>query len=66
MEPGVACHERIAPDDFHVHNWRVSQLTQLGVPGPLAELHADHLDWHQVARLVKRGCPVFLALRIVL
>ena len=26
-------------------------------PGPLAEVYADHLDWHQVARLVLHGCP---------
>ena len=48
-----------------VHNWRVARLTQLGVPGPLAEVDADHLDWHQVARLVQHGCPPQLALRIV-
>ena len=40
-----------------VHNWRVARLTLLGVPGSLAEVYADHLDWHQVARLVQRGCP---------
>jgi hypothetical protein len=66
MEPAVTDHERIAHDDLLVHNWRISQLTQLGVPGPLGELYADHLDWHQVVRLVQRGCPVFLALRIAL
>jgi hypothetical protein len=47
-----------------VHNWRVARLTGLGIPGPLAEVNADHLDWHQVARLVQRGCPPRLALRI--
>ena len=26
---------------------------------------ADHVDWHQVARLVQRGCPPRLALDIV-
>jgi DNA-binding NarL/FixJ family response regulator len=26
---------------------------------------ADHVDWHQVAKLVQRGCPPQLALRIV-
>ena len=31
----------------------------------LAEIYADHVDWHQVARLVQRGCPARLALRIV-
>jgi hypothetical protein len=66
MEPAVTGHERIAHRDLLVHNWRASQLTRLGVPGPLAELYADHLDWHQVARLVQRGCPALLALRISL
>ena len=48
-----------------MHNWRVSQLERLGVPEPLAEAYADRADWHQVARLVQRGCPPRLALRIV-
>jgi hypothetical protein len=47
-----------------VHNWRVARLTRLGIPPSLAEVYADHLDWHQVARLVQRGCPPRLALRI--
>ncbi len=47
-----------------MHNWRVARLTGLGIPGALAEVDADHLDWHQVARLVQRGCPPRLALRI--
>jgi hypothetical protein len=48
-----------------VHNWRVSQLTRLGISGSLAEIYADRIDWHQIARLVQRGCPPHLALRIV-
>jgi hypothetical protein len=52
-------------DDLLVHNWRVSQLTRLGIPGSLAEIYADRIDWHQVAQLVQRGCPARLALRIV-
>ena len=47
-----------------MHNWRVERLTRIGVPGALAEVYADHLDWHEVARLVQRGCPPQLALRI--
>ena len=47
-----------------MHNWRVSQLTRLGIPGLLAEVYADRLDWHQIARLVQRGCPARLAIRI--
>jgi hypothetical protein len=42
----------------------VAQLRRLGAPGTLAEVHADRVDWHQVARLMERGCPLRLALRI--
>ena len=48
-----------------VHEWRVTQLKRLGIPWSLAEAEADHVDWHQIARLVQRGCPPRLALRIV-
>ena len=61
--PGPA-HEAAGDEKLLVHNWRVARLTGLGIPGPLAEVDADHLDWHQVARLVQRGCPPRLALRI--
>ena len=47
-----------------MHDWRVARLARLGIPRSLAEVYADHLDWHQVARLVQRGCPPQLALRI--
>ena len=52
-------------EELLVHDCRVDRLTRLGVPGSLAEVYADRLDWHQVARLVQRGCPPRLALRIV-
>ena len=52
-------------DELPVHIWRVSQLKRLGISGPLAETYADRIDWHQIARLVQRGCPPLLALRIV-
>ena len=48
-----------------VHHWRASQLRRLGIPGPLAEVYADRIDWHQIARLVQGGCPARLALRVV-
>ena len=48
-----------------VHEWRAAQLKRLGVPEPVAEANADHVDWHQVARLVRCGCSPMLALRIV-
>ena len=59
-------HQADKGEELLVHNWRVDRLTRLGVPGSLAEVYADRLDWHQVARLVQRGCPPRLALRIVL
>jgi hypothetical protein len=47
-----------------VHDWRVSQLTRLGIFRLQAEIYADRVDWHEIARLVQRGCPPRLALRI--
>jgi hypothetical protein len=52
-------------DSRSVHNRRVWQLTRLGIPSTLADVYADRMDWHQIARLVQRGCPPRLALRIV-
>ena len=65
MKPPANGHEAIDHDQPFVHNWRVSQLKRLGIPGPLAEIYADRIDWHQIARLVRGGCPPRLALRIV-
>ena len=65
MEPNVTSHEIIDHSEPHVHRWRVSQLKRLGISEMLAELYADHLDWHHVARLVQHGCPPQLALLIV-
>jgi len=64
MEP-VSGHDDIGHDEPSVHNWRVSQLKRLGLPGSLVEVYADRVDWHQIARLVKHGCPPQLALRII-
>ena len=57
--PGTGCDEPLT------HSWRVAQLTRLGVPVTMAEVYAERIDWHQAARLVQRGCPARLALRIV-
>ncbi len=64
MQPTQARHEGIGHEDLLVHAWRVAQLRRLGVPELLAEVHADQVDWHQIAQLVQRGCPVRLAIRI--
>jgi hypothetical protein len=63
-EPTMTTYQAGGGEELLVHNWRVTRLTRLGVPGSLAEVYADRLDWHQVARLVQRGCPPRLALRI--
>ena len=67
MEPAPARAplEAIDHDDLLVHEWRVRQLTRLGIPWSLAQAAADHVDWHQVAKLVRRGWPPRLALQIV-
>jgi hypothetical protein len=53
------------PDAWRVHAWRVTQLAALGLARPVAEAVADEIDWHEVAKLVRRGCPAELALAIV-
>ena len=62
----MTTYQAAVGEELIVHDWRVTRLTRLGIPRPLAEVYADRLDWHQVARLVQRGCPPPLALRIVL
>ena len=57
--------QAVDEEELLVHTWRVARLTQLGIPSAVAEVEADRLDWHQVARLVQHGCPPPLALRIV-
>ena len=65
MKTPITSHQTAGRDERLVHNWRVERLTGLGIPVTLAEAYADHLDWHQVARLVQRGCTPQLALRII-
>jgi hypothetical protein len=66
MEPAetIAWHE--ITDHGELHDWRAARLARLGFPGPLAEAVADHVDWHDIAALVHRGCRPRLALNIVL
>ena len=61
----ITGREAAKDEELLVHEWRVARLAQFGIPESLAEVYADHIDWHQVARLVQRGCPPRLALRIV-
>ena len=64
--PADSSHEAIEHDEQSVHEWRVTQLKRLGIPGVLAEADADRIDWHKIAALVRLGCPPQLALRIIL
>ncbi len=48
-----ACHDAINDGQGLVHQWRVTQLTRLGIPGPLAQAEADRVGWHQIAGLVQ-------------
>lgn len=51
-------------DRFH---WAVGQLAQLGFPEEDAEaLALAGVDWHDAAKLIERGCPVHLAVCILL
>ena len=65
MNLSAADHEATARSEPRVHEWRAGQLRRLGVPDTLADIYADQVDWHQIARLVQRGCPPRLALRIL-
>ena len=61
----IAQHEGIDRETGSVHQWRVKQLTRLSLELPAAEAVADRVDWHEVAKLVRRGCPASLAVTIV-
>jgi hypothetical protein len=52
-------------EESAVHEWKSAQLTRLGLPQRIATLFADTVDWHQLEDLMRRGCPLGLALDIV-
>jgi hypothetical protein len=62
MQVGVG-HED--SEEYEVHAWSASQLARLGLAWPAADAIADLVDWHEVAKLVRRGCPAALAVTIV-
>ena len=69
MEPPVIPTEELDQKDREkrlVRDWRVEQLRNLGLPYVLADSFADRVDWHALASLVDHGCPLHLALDIVL
>jgi len=52
-------------EEVLVYEWRVEQLARLGISTLIANAVATFIDWHDVARLVQRGCSPELALEIV-
>jgi hypothetical protein len=56
---------RFSDEELLVHAWRTDQLERLGMGRVDAAALAWHVDWHDVAKLVERGCPCELALEIV-
>jgi hypothetical protein len=52
-------------EDWRVYEWRVEQLSGLGISDVIASAVASFVDWHEIARLVERGCSPELALEIV-
>jgi hypothetical protein len=68
MEPLTIALDELdqrSPELRRVRTWRVERLQNLGLPFVLAESFADQVDWHALADLVDRGCPLHLALEIV-
>ena len=61
MNPSITGHEAISRDDLAVHEWRVTQLTRLGVPGcwprstPTASTGIRSRGWLSAA--APRGWP---------
>jgi hypothetical protein len=52
-------------EDAQVYAWRVERLSCVGLSNIVASAVASFVDWHEIARLVERGCPPELALEIV-
>ena len=48
-----------------MYAWRVERLAGLGLSKLVAAAVAPLVDWHEIARLVERGCSPELALEIV-
>ena len=55
-----------APDEeARVYAWREEWLSGLGLSNIVASAVAPFVDWHEIARLVERGCSPDLALEII-
>jgi hypothetical protein len=52
-------------EEYIVNAWRAEQLRHLGLSPTFAAVFAGLVDWHQIAKLVERGCSAHLAVEIV-
>jgi hypothetical protein len=72
MEPLLYAEAEVEPlddvtdEELAIKSWQAEQLHRLGLPRSLALAFAGCVDWHDLASLVARGCPPYLALEIAL
>ena len=64
MEEAMDIEIEKESEEIRVYAWRVEQLAKLGLSSVIADVVANCVDWHEVARLVQKGCPPDLALEI--
>jgi hypothetical protein len=64
MEEPIDIEIEEESEEIRVYAWRVEQLARLGLSTLIANAFATLVDWHEVARLVQKGCPPELALEI--
>jgi hypothetical protein len=64
MEDLIEIETEKESEETRVFAWRVEQLAKLGLSTAIADAVAGFVDWHEVARLVQKGCPPELALEI--
>jgi hypothetical protein len=64
-EIGIEVEAEESEEETRVYAWRVEQLSGLGLSQVIASAVASFVDWHEIARLVERGCSPELALEIV-
>jgi hypothetical protein len=64
MEEQLDIETENESEEARIYAWRVEQLARLGLSTVIANAVATFVDWHDVARLVEKGCPPALALEI--
>jgi hypothetical protein len=65
VEEQESVEVQASDEDERVYAWRVERLSDLGLSNIVASAVAPLVDWHEIARLVERGCSPELALEIV-